>query len=41
VQVQSSRRSHDPEVQHRLWELSQRLTGVTYRITEETDKGLA
>jgi NAD(P)-dependent dehydrogenase (short-subunit alcohol dehydrogenase family) len=40
VPVQSSRRSHDPEVQRRLWELSQRLTGVTYRITEAPDKGL-
>jgi NAD(P)-dependent dehydrogenase (short-subunit alcohol dehydrogenase family) len=40
VVVESSRRSHDTEVQHRLWELSERLTGVTYRITEATDKGL-
>ena len=40
VVVESSRRSHDTEVQRRLWELSERLTGVTYRITEATDKGL-
>jgi NAD(P)-dependent dehydrogenase (short-subunit alcohol dehydrogenase family) len=36
VLVESSARSHDSGVQRRLWELSERLTGVTYHITETT-----
>ena len=32
VRVESSARSHDPEVARRLWDKSQRLTGVTYPI---------
>jgi NAD(P)-dependent dehydrogenase (short-subunit alcohol dehydrogenase family) len=32
VAVESSPRSHDPEAQRRLWEASEELTGVTYRI---------
>lgn len=32
VRVESSARSHDPEVARRLWEESQRLTGVSYPV---------
>ena len=32
VRVESSPRSHDPEVGRRLWEESQRLTGVSYPV---------
>ena len=32
VRVESSARSHDPEVARRLWDESQRLTGVSYPI---------
>jgi NAD(P)-dependent dehydrogenase (short-subunit alcohol dehydrogenase family) len=32
VRVQSSSRSHDPAAQRRLWQESERLTGVTYAI---------
>jgi NAD(P)-dependent dehydrogenase (short-subunit alcohol dehydrogenase family) len=32
VRVESIPRSHDIGAQHRLWEASERLTGVTYRI---------
>jgi NAD(P)-dependent dehydrogenase (short-subunit alcohol dehydrogenase family) len=32
VVVESSTRSHDPEAQRRLWEASEQLTGVSYRI---------
>ncbi|WP_433890138.1 oxidoreductase [Streptomyces sp. CA-111067] len=34
VRVESSARSYDTEAQRRLWEESERLTGVTYRIAE-------
>jgi NAD(P)-dependent dehydrogenase (short-subunit alcohol dehydrogenase family) len=30
VQVESSARSHDPAAQHRLWEISEQMTSVTY-----------
>ncbi len=32
VRLESSTRSHDAEVQRRLWERSERLTGVTFRL---------
>jgi NAD(P)-dependent dehydrogenase (short-subunit alcohol dehydrogenase family) len=32
VRVESIPRSHDTAAQHRLWEVSEQLTGVTYRI---------
>ena len=32
VRVESSSRSHDAAAQRRLWEVSEHLTGVTYRI---------
>ena len=32
VRVESSARSHDAAAQRRLWEVSEQLTGVTYRI---------
>jgi NAD(P)-dependent dehydrogenase (short-subunit alcohol dehydrogenase family) len=32
VPVESSPRSHDTEAQRQLWELSEQLTGVTYRM---------
>jgi hypothetical protein len=32
VRVESIPRSHDDDAQHRLWEASEQLTGVTYRI---------
>jgi hypothetical protein len=32
VAVESSPSSHDQEAQRRLWETSEELTGVTYRI---------
>jgi NAD(P)-dependent dehydrogenase (short-subunit alcohol dehydrogenase family) len=32
VLVESTPRSHDIRVQHRLWDLSEQLTGVTYEI---------
>ncbi|HEY2506162.1 MAG TPA: oxidoreductase [Streptosporangiaceae bacterium] len=32
ARVESTPRSHDPDAQRRLWELSEQLTGVTYRI---------
>jgi NAD(P)-dependent dehydrogenase (short-subunit alcohol dehydrogenase family) len=32
ISVESSPSSHDPEAQRRLWEASEQLTGVTYRI---------
>jgi NAD(P)-dependent dehydrogenase (short-subunit alcohol dehydrogenase family) len=35
VPVQSSARSHDADVQRRLWEVSEKLTGVTYGIDAE------
>jgi hypothetical protein len=34
VRVESSARSNDTEARRRLWEESERLTGVTYRIAE-------
>jgi hypothetical protein len=30
--VRSSAQSHDPDVQRRLWSISEELTGVTYRV---------
>lgn len=33
IRVESTARSHDAGTQHRLWEESERLTGVTYRLT--------
>ncbi len=43
VRVESSSRSHDAAAQRRLWEVSEQLTGVTYRIpaaaaAQETDE---
>ena len=38
VRVSSSARSHDAEAQHRLWEVSEQLTGITYRIGAATSK---
>lgn len=35
VRVRSNARSHDLEVQRRLWRESERLTGVTYRLTPQ------
>lgn len=32
VRVESSARSHEAAAQHRLWEISEQLTGVSYRI---------
>ncbi len=32
VRVESSEASHDPDVQRRLWEVSQQLTGVSYPL---------
>jgi hypothetical protein len=32
VRVESIPRSHDADAQRRLWEVSEQLTGVTYRI---------
>jgi NAD(P)-dependent dehydrogenase (short-subunit alcohol dehydrogenase family) len=32
VLVQSSKRSHDEELQRRLWQVSEKLTGVTYPV---------
>jgi NAD(P)-dependent dehydrogenase (short-subunit alcohol dehydrogenase family) len=38
--VDSAPSSHDPHAQRRLWEESERLTGITYRIsTAQRDKG--
>jgi NAD(P)-dependent dehydrogenase (short-subunit alcohol dehydrogenase family) len=37
VRVESIPRSHDTEAQHRLWELSERLTGVTYPLAPAPD----
>ena len=34
VRVESSARSHDAAAQHRLWEISEQLTGVSFRIPE-------
>jgi NAD(P)-dependent dehydrogenase (short-subunit alcohol dehydrogenase family) len=36
VLLRSSARSHDAEVQRRLWERSEQLTGVTYRLPAPT-----
>jgi NAD(P)-dependent dehydrogenase (short-subunit alcohol dehydrogenase family) len=30
--VESSKRSHDPELQHRLWQVSEELTGVSFPV---------
>jgi hypothetical protein len=30
--VETSQGSHDPEVMHKLWEVSEQLTGVSYRL---------
>jgi NAD(P)-dependent dehydrogenase (short-subunit alcohol dehydrogenase family) len=38
IPVESSPRSHDPEAQRRLWEASEQLTGVTYRIHADATK---
>ena len=32
IRVKSSARSHDASVQHRLWQVSEQLTGVCYAI---------
>jgi NAD(P)-dependent dehydrogenase (short-subunit alcohol dehydrogenase family) len=32
VRRQSSQQSHDPGLQHRLWEVSERLTGIAYPL---------
>jgi NAD(P)-dependent dehydrogenase (short-subunit alcohol dehydrogenase family) len=32
VRVESSARSHEVAAQHRLWDISERLTGVSYRL---------
>jgi NAD(P)-dependent dehydrogenase (short-subunit alcohol dehydrogenase family) len=32
VRVETSQGSHDPEVMHKLWEVSEQLTGVSYRL---------
>jgi NAD(P)-dependent dehydrogenase (short-subunit alcohol dehydrogenase family) len=32
TEVESNARAHDPEAQRRLWEVSERLTGVTYDL---------
>jgi NAD(P)-dependent dehydrogenase (short-subunit alcohol dehydrogenase family) len=32
VRVESSARSHDAAAQHRLWEVSEQLTGVSYQL---------
>ncbi|HEX6673891.1 MAG TPA: oxidoreductase [Actinomycetes bacterium] len=34
VRLESSARSHDAEVQRRLWQRSEQLTGVTFRLPE-------
>jgi NAD(P)-dependent dehydrogenase (short-subunit alcohol dehydrogenase family) len=34
--AESSRRSHDPAIQHRLWTASEELTGVTFPVPELT-----
>jgi protochlorophyllide reductase len=34
-QVRSSRRSHDREAARRLWEISEKLTGVRYRFSKD------
>ncbi len=36
TRVESSARSHDIDLQRRLWEESERLTGVIYRLTKQT-----
>jgi hypothetical protein len=36
TRVQSSARSHDVDLQRRLWTESERLTGVNYRLAEQT-----
>jgi hypothetical protein len=37
TRVQSTPASHDPQAQRRLWQESERLTGVTYPIGEPVD----
>ena len=37
VPVKSSPRSHDTEAQRRLWEISERLTGFSYRLAAPAD----
>jgi NAD(P)-dependent dehydrogenase (short-subunit alcohol dehydrogenase family) len=37
TRVQATPASHDPQAQHRLWQESERLTGVTYPIGEPVD----
>jgi hypothetical protein len=34
--VTSSQQSYDPEVQRRLWAVSEELTGVTYPVAHRT-----
>jgi NAD(P)-dependent dehydrogenase (short-subunit alcohol dehydrogenase family) len=36
TRVKSSARSHNADLQRRLWEESERLTGVNYRLAEQT-----
>jgi hypothetical protein len=37
--VASSAGSHDPVAQRRLWELSEQLTGVSYRLLAPARRG--
>lgn len=37
TRMESSPRSHDPAAQRRLWEVSEQLTGVSYRISQEPE----
>jgi NAD(P)-dependent dehydrogenase (short-subunit alcohol dehydrogenase family) len=41
VKVDSNARSHDTDVQRRLWAESERLTGVTYRLADVSTQGPA
>ncbi len=37
--VESSKQSHDPELQQRLWTVSEELTGVTYPASDAHRRG--
>jgi hypothetical protein len=39
VRIQSSSASHDVDTQRRLWAESERLTGVTFPITNQSNTG--